>query len=170
MPNIIVCPVASHVAFANFQESVLKGVEFSRVSPFMDPSVLSKIKRQTNGEKCFLWGLRATHIPNKVWQDIREDDDILFLTSGALRYHCKVLTKLKNIELAEVMWKKLFAHDNFENVLFLSTVREVNIPRKRYNEALSYKEGAYIQAVRILNPSQSYLIRQEFDLGGKEKS
>tara|TARA_B100001057_G_C22678795_1_gene882900 strand:+ start:31 stop:1011 length:981 start_codon:yes stop_codon:yes gene_type:complete len=114
------------------------------------------------------WGVTngKGNINLNKWNKMEKGDVCLMYRDKAFFSAGKIVTKFKNKELAEYLWKTNDEGETWENIFLIDEVKKINIPIKSFIDLMGYKEKFVVQGYMTYEDDISELIVEELDLIG----
>ncbi|MDB4130793.1 hypothetical protein N9600_01405 [Flavobacteriaceae bacterium] len=164
MNNIILQPSSNKDAREHYVDTIENSVPLKSIESFLDSKTLSILNDIYANGNCFIWGVTPGGSNITKWNRIEKGDVTLFSKSGGIYASAVTTFKIHNKELASHLWGYNNKGYTWEYIYFLDEIRSHNIPYKKFNKAVGYKENYIIQGFGVLDELKSQLVLNEFGL------
>jgi hypothetical protein len=147
--KILLQPSSGKEAMNHFEDTIENGVSINLLRENLSQEEFRKVN-ELKSNKVKTWGFVSSleDYPRKEWEDIDEDDLVLFYKNKKFFYIAKIHSKVHNKELAKDLWGA-DEHGRFwEYVYFIKEGKSIEIPYKP--EILKRKDGEFYKKNHIV--------------------
>jgi len=147
--KILLQPSSGKEAMRHFEDTVENGVSINLLKEKLSSEEFNKIlKLGINRVKTWGFVLPIKGSSRKEWDNIKEDDIVLFYKNKRFFYIAKVHSKVHNKELAEGLWGIDYKERPWEYIYFIKKGKSIEVSYKP--EILKRKDGKYYKKNHIL--------------------
>ena len=127
--KVFQAPYGNDAALENFENSVVDGIDASRVHQYTDESP------QTAGGAIRLWGTKPSL--DGVWSAIEQGDYLFFYRDGTYTHSAKILDTEQNEALGRNIWPN-FEDDPWDRIIYLAPPTEMNVSSEEIHNLAGY--------------------------------
>ena len=149
MSHLFFAPVSSFYIDFNFMKTVVNKVDTSTLKN------TSELKKYGFDKSLVsLWGVK--NIKLKSFKKAKTKDYVCFYKKGSIIGYSEILNKFKDTELSQELWG-VYSHPHrdydeyWENILVLSSYKNILIPFKLFNYLSGYAENYSVRSFMPLN-------------------
>jgi hypothetical protein len=140
-------------------ESVHPGVSIASLTGTISKQLQSELKRIFPEGIIRVWAM--SEFLDNQYASIQKGDFILFIPSGTGEYRmlARVREKQRNIQITKILsligiWRGIVA-EQYQNLIILSDVSPISIPKSKINKVLGYNERFTPQAPIIISDDET---------------
>lgn len=165
MENIVLLPVGNNEAQLHYEKTIKEGIDISELIEFLDRSDLDKLCTDEN-HKVRIWGnASGSNGINEKKLSKLDDGDIAFFVKGKKIFALAlILKKVKSPSLSDKLWKDY----KWNNILFLTNVKSVDITMEDFNDMVGYKKSYILQGIAVININRCKKLIDQYDEEIKE--
>jgi len=158
--NVALQPGSDKSSIRNFENTILNTVPYAVLEKHLTSDQVNEIKEIYSGEEPQVWGCKngETGSTKRQYEKLSKGDLVLFYRDWKFIAKTEVTFLLNNKELATQLWGRT----DFENIYFVSSYENINIPVETINMAVYPKNSTLLEDYRyplmgfkVLNASQS---------------
>lgn len=160
MKQLFLSPRSGETAYDNFKSTLAQGVEYERVSQFLNSEEKNILSKQP---ALYAWGCQPS-IMNK-WEQMVVGDYVLFYSHGVFVTASELLLKKQSESLALALWpKNRETGEAWSGVYFVENLRPINLPLAKFNDITGYKFKALMGFQRVTDDYMENILQRYGDL------
>ena len=176
--KVLLQPSSGKEATKHFDDTIDSGVLLTSLKGRIDDESYNKLE-QLNQKNVKVWGFVPSEKTGSrsEWENLREDDLVLFYAKKKFFYIAKVLLKIRNRKLAEEWWTTDEKGRTWEFIYFIKEGKQIEVPYDpeilKKIDGEKYNPNHVVQGANLLNIENSanmfnYIERYEVDLVDEE--
>jgi len=127
-PKVFQAPVGNDVAQANFQRTVLDGIEPADIAGLSEVELTESVAR--------LWGTKAS-VESK-WKNVTPGDFLIFYRDGTYEYAAEVLETERNEALGREVWPNFEEDSPWVCIIHLDAPVRLDVPSSEIHDLAGY--------------------------------
>ena len=151
-PRVFLVPSSNREAKANFQRTVVDGVEADRIRNYSEIPFRS--------ERLPVWGTKEGNY--STWEQLREGDYLLFYQDGHYPFTARILATEENEPLGRDLWPDHDADNPWKYVMYLWDLQEIAVTREQINTLANYSDQFAPMGFQTLNQTALDAIEEKF--------
>lgn len=140
---IVYMAIGNHEQMVHYQDTVINKVSQSRITPYIDRNLQSKLRIFFGDKPITIWGSRGSDINRARFEGMKPGDDILIVEGGTIKLLGKLFATTINPDLSRELWKGLTG-DNaavWSLIYFIANPLDIELPFKEFNKLFGYQEN-----------------------------
>lgn len=153
MHNTVLQPASNLIATKHFEETIINQISISEIRQYVDSKTIKEIEDLYPTGKFSIWGVTngKNGVNERKWKRIVPGDKVLFARKGHYFAIATIKKCLKNPLLAKNLWGVNAENDLWENIYLIDDLELVNVPYKKINILLNYKDNYIVRGFSVLN-------------------
>lgn len=148
--NIVLQPVANMVAQRHLAKTVFNPFLLTSIASYIGPNDLANLKSIYTDGKVRVWGIKSKNTSR--YNKLSRGDLVLFCAHNVISAYGEIDYIIRSPELAMALWGNDKDGETWENIYFLSNVKDgINIPKSKVNEALGYERNYNVQGFNVVS-------------------
>ena len=127
-PEVFRAPVGNKTAQANFQRTVLDGIESADIAELSEVDLSESVAR--------LWGTKAS--VEGTWENVSPGDFLIFYRDGTYEYAAEVLDTERNEALGREVWPNFEEDSPWVCIIHLDAPIELEVPSSEIHDLAGY--------------------------------
>lgn len=159
MEQIFYFAISNPKSKEHFTNTVLSGVELSRIESFLSDEDRTVLLTLYSGGPLRIWGSEPGGRNLTNWNNMNFGDIILVYEDSFFRYGAVIVHKLRSKRIGEKIW----VHDGgkFELIYFIKSVTGMDVPVREFNKEMSYSENWHPQGFgNVVSGKLTYINRK----------
>ena len=139
--NLFRITASNPEAYQHYIETIEKGFPLESIKEFLSPKQYETLNHIYGGKLIRAWGATPGSGNTRTWEKMEVGDPLLIYRKGNFEYYAFVTFRIHDQGLAKHLWGINAEGQTWEYVYFLDKLTEISVPRKVFNELLSYEEN-----------------------------
>lgn len=147
--NIFLSPVV----YPEFERTVVNPINLAEC--IAQSEVLEKVQNPKNTR---VWGIKESRLNRNFYNQMTEDDVVLFYNSEEYIYYARVKACFESQEVSRRYWGDIPA----KLLYSVRDLTEIGLPKETLNDTFGYKQGYLPQSVRVVANKPMRKMKQEY--------
>lgn len=164
--NIILQPCSSRIAQQHYSNAIVNlNLNLDLIKSFLVYKDYQNLYNMFQNDTINIWDV-TKNSANK-WDKIKIGDIALFAKNKYIFSYGVICYKLKNSQLANFLWGEDEKGQTWENIYFLTELKNTNINYLYFNRAVGYKDNYIIQGFNVLDDEKTNLFLNNYPISSE---